>query len=1588
MDDVFASLVPKTIRYATAQTNSRSPSQDSATSSSITPLPRKISKAWPVCVESLGCVAIIDLSGYTNLTEILFETGSSNGGERVYNTVNPFFDGIINLCNQYDGDVIKFCGDALIVAWPAFSNSSHQDVEQRQAITRALACSMEIIQKFGSYNVVYQSDESPSLMMPTTTTGSEQFQSRGPAAAFLPPIVKSGIRSKSVSQSMPGPNTMSLGVHIGIGCGKIFHHFVGKKKGRCEYFILGEAIEKAAEVLQKRTDIDNENRVVVIISSIAGLKLDGLSNLIRKFSSPAIIPCSLGLLPENFIMESALSRLSDLMSVSNDKKRLQSQLNELRRVIVVFLKINSPQLRGTLKEQSKFTQSIFQIVNNFISKFNGHLRQIVYDDKGFTVLLVWGLPPASSRDEQHALSCCLRLRDTLLNISSLQFSIGMSAGKSYVGFIGSDIRQDYNLFGRCVNLAARYMTSQLASQSILCDSVISTATSGSFQFGEKVSLKLKGVRENRTVQVLFREQRKNSFQFGQQLFENSILFGRDKETKILLDSIDVWLMEMKETLIIVEGDAGIGKSAFADLIVKKLKRQIDLKNILYLEASATEITKHYAFHIFRTQVFPTLFGLLYDNIDTLKNLQIPNFDMPLPTPTTSDLAKFKKLTSMTNVSDSNDGLDAAIDNTLMDMRSLHVREVARSMNVAEHLLPLFNIMIEGSSAGKRALVRKLLNYVVTLATSRLNKRIVILIDNYQWSDSNSQAYVNQSCEEMAEKLIGKKLHPSLLVQIFEKSGGIPLVIKTLIVNLLHSKALVGVDGMMKLDKSKEQFLLLDETSSSFILPQYDALSASFREVIGVASVLGTSFTPEDIDFIRAGINHDHAKQPQEIVDLIQHDDVFQFLVSIVDGDVVRYQFRTGFIQRAIYSLILKKTRDQIHLIALKRNIDLLEKSLSLDSETSPNGREMSQSENELLLDINYHLDHINVSDARPNWFCRYKGLLLEYFYDRQMVWDCVRVYEQLIQYLECHPAAKIPNLTRAKYAVFLSELYFMNGESVKGRKCSQDAIFYTIGRKLPESNLGKLGYFLKKLFGGKLTTVAQDIKNIDFNSLELESDFCGRLEDPMDILAESFNIRTLADALQFETLDLLASVAFCAAYLKSAPLQRPLNIYRLNLTTTYSFIGYVTDKDVIMTTINAKIHIGAKLRDQFAITPSLPQLTFQFWLVMVSRTVCDFENAERYALLAVSTADDLQVPSSRLAHSSKAYLREIWYVLGRFDDLRAQIEPIIAGIRPVQISREYAFGQEIAYQSEMMDRLSAHHVYNAMMKIASEDPPLVPLLKRDVAIYELFFRIGEVISTIQIVADILTDPADIVTKACHDRAEPAVQALITSSKNLMRMTKKVPEGPTIRALITFRAISMWVFHGLLSLVCQETMLSRTLGSGSKTTRHDIWGFPSCVKFIVKLLKIVSTMVTTSVESYLSSPVTTLFEALTFIVKGDLNVGVEKWESAVGLLSPHEEKCKYFILIMRVRLTILRVIICGFEFAGRIRDAKGGKGVRVGPEQIDVAVLNELMGVLTCHLYDVEAFGRMANLEVFLIQFARAVLEWFGSVRRISVGYCE
>jgi len=89
----------------------------------------------------------------------------------------------------------------------------------------------------------------------------------------------------------------------------------------------------------------------------------------------------------------------------------------------------------------------------------GSLNKLVMDDKGSTLICIWGLCPFSHEDDAtRAILTAINIRRELLKIDKTWCNVGISTGEVFSGVVGtSGSRKEFSVLGDYVNLAARIM---------------------------------------------------------------------------------------------------------------------------------------------------------------------------------------------------------------------------------------------------------------------------------------------------------------------------------------------------------------------------------------------------------------------------------------------------------------------------------------------------------------------------------------------------------------------------------------------------------------------------------------------------------------------------------------------------------------------------------------------------------------------------------------------------------------------------------------------------------------------------------------------------------------------------------------------------------------------------------------------------------------------------------------------------------------------------------------------------------------------------------------------------------------------------
>ena len=487
----------------------------------------------PTAEQFPAAVLLADISGFTALTEALAQRGPA-GAEELTGLLNDYFGRLIHIVDHHGGEVVKFAGDALLALWPALPNANGE-VEAVATLTqRAVQCSQEVFWQLHDFLVL---------------------------------------------------DNYHLTLRMSIGAGSIRIARVGGRNNRWVLMLSGAPLRQVSRsqghaapgqiVLAAEAWRMVEDSCRGLTLHDGSVRLESLQESIPPLASPALTDLP-GEMAQPFIPGAIRTRLEAGQS---------AWLAELRPLSVMF--VNLPELDQDTPLED--VQDIISSLQDVLNRFEGSLNKLSFDDKGLTLVAAFGLPPLSHEDDPERSVRAALSMSSVLQEMKVHTSIGVATGRVYCGSVGTTERREYTMMGAVVNLAARLMQ---AADDILVDEA-TKSNSRSMTFYELPPIDLKGKTKSVTIYRPKRDRRKRR---EPQTLESPVtLIGREAERKLLAEQLSYVLDSGESRTVLIEGDAGIGKT----LLVNTMQAQAAELGLECLIGSGDAIEKSRPYHAWR-----------------------------------------------------------------------------------------------------------------------------------------------------------------------------------------------------------------------------------------------------------------------------------------------------------------------------------------------------------------------------------------------------------------------------------------------------------------------------------------------------------------------------------------------------------------------------------------------------------------------------------------------------------------------------------------------------------------------------------------------------------------------------------------------------------------------------------------------------------------------------------------------------------------------------------------------------------------------------------------------------------------------------
>jgi len=375
-------------------------------------------------------VLFSDVSGFTQLTERLQrEKGGEEGAELLNGILNDFFEQLINIVHEHDGDVIKFAGDAVLSMWSSTCGETLGEL-----VCRASACALEQLARLDHYQ---------------------------------------------------GGFDTTLRLHLGLGAGTATGMDVGTRHRR-EFVVAGPPLEEMSSaegaaghgevvvgptVWQHLVAADAKPSVVPVADPVkakeAGdgfMVLKALGNFDPKAPGVSGIPRGQWVqrMQEALLEKRSDQLLDELQRYTAGPVRHHIRASslqystEFREVTMLFVRLTNINFKAG--DAVDKLQGAVLIIMASVQRYEGTITRISIDDKGTVLKVTFGLPPYLHTDDPtRGVLCAMSIRDAVRTLR-LKACIGITTGHVFVGCVGAEHRCEYTEYGDKVNMAARYMS--------------------------------------------------------------------------------------------------------------------------------------------------------------------------------------------------------------------------------------------------------------------------------------------------------------------------------------------------------------------------------------------------------------------------------------------------------------------------------------------------------------------------------------------------------------------------------------------------------------------------------------------------------------------------------------------------------------------------------------------------------------------------------------------------------------------------------------------------------------------------------------------------------------------------------------------------------------------------------------------------------------------------------------------------------------------------------------------------------------------------------------------------------------------------
>jgi class 3 adenylate cyclase/tetratricopeptide (TPR) repeat protein len=359
---------------------------------------------------------------------------------------------------------------------------------------------------------------------------------------------------RKLNRYLAGEETLFLKVNVEAG--DLLFANIGGSYGHWALMAAGEPFEKVIkgqEGIQPGVVVMSRETFLLAGEQYSSMKIGGaFVQLVPQDFDHTSTPDPP--IPEDLTEESLRAYIPPPVLSRLDAQQ-SDWLAELRRVTVLYLSIFGIQYES--ERVLDDLQMVMRITQKALADHGGTLLQIGVDDKGTTMVLAFGLPPQIHADDPLRGLHAAQTIQAGLSDQNLNSAIGVTTGRLFCGPVGNAIRKEYTLYGNEVNVASRLAQScRRDADTILTDESTYEAAKSHVELQELPPFELRGKHALETVYRVVDARQSTA--------DTLPLLGREAERAILGRSLTTLQHERRSTVVLIEGEPGIGKSRLVE----------------------------------------------------------------------------------------------------------------------------------------------------------------------------------------------------------------------------------------------------------------------------------------------------------------------------------------------------------------------------------------------------------------------------------------------------------------------------------------------------------------------------------------------------------------------------------------------------------------------------------------------------------------------------------------------------------------------------------------------------------------------------------------------------------------------------------------------------------------------------------------------------------------------------------------------------------------------------------------------------------------------------------------------------------------